>query len=80
MSGKEVNDEQQKNIPLISVALFVFHLDISGKVINDEQPAKIPLKSVTLFVFHLDISGNEFKEEHLQKIDEILDYKIVKYS
>ena len=61
----EVNKGHPLKIPLISVTLLVFHLDISGNEDIDEHSKNNPLKLVTLFVFHLDISGMEVNEEQL---------------
>ena len=37
ISGKDINNVQSKNNPLISVIFFVCHVDISGIDNNDEH-------------------------------------------
>ena len=50
ISGKEINDLQPENSPLIFVTLSVFHLEISGNDFNDEQLKNNPSKFVTFFI------------------------------
>ena len=40
ISGKEINEEQLKNVDSISLAQLVFHLDRSGNDNSDEQLPK----------------------------------------
>ena len=48
ISGKDINDEQPRKIPLMSFTLSVFQFDISGKDSIDEHPKKIPCNFLIL--------------------------------
>ena len=67
ISGNDINDEHPANIPLISITLLVFQLDMSGNVNKEEQKENILPILIILPVFHLEISGNDNKDEHLEK-------------
>ena len=38
ISGKDFNDEQSKNNPVISTIFSMFHLEISGNDFNEDHP------------------------------------------
>ena len=64
MSGNDDSDEQHANRFVKSIALIIFHFEISGIVLNNVQYKNKAFISVTLFIFQFEISGNDVNDEH----------------